>query len=126
MVMIDKKTASRLYAMNQMGMNGDPGKRQARREARQAKRNGGGSEEAVKVCTKETAKKGECGAYNGGGPSRGNVQKARKPNLPKGEKPKVLSKRQAERRANQFEKNRQNAAARQKANSKLAQERSKF
>lgn len=124
--MINKRLASQQYTMNQFGI-GDPGKRQARREARQAKRNGGKDNgDAVQVCTKETAKEGKCGAYNGGGPSLGKVQKANKPKVAKGEKPKVLSKRQAEKRATQFEKNRQNAAARQKANSKLGQERSKF
>lgn len=70
--------ASKQYTANQFGMsNGDPGKRQERREARQAGRGGGGkSDDNVQVCTKETAKEGKCGAFAGGGPSTGNVQKS--------------------------------------------------
>ena len=90
--MKSKSLASRQYASNQFGMsNGDPGKRQARREARQSRRGGGGSDDAVQVCTKETAKEGKCGAYAGGGPSTGNVQKAKnKKPTAGGEKNKVL------------------------------------
>lgn len=112
--MKSKSLASRQYAANTFGANnGDPGKRQARREARQSRRGGGGSDDAVQVCTKETAKEGKCGAYAGGGPSTGNVQKAKntKPTAG-GEKNKVLNPRQAARRKEKFEKARANAPAR--------------
>ena len=86
--------ASKQYTANQFGKSsGDPGKRQARqdrRDARQASRSGK-SDDNVQVCTKESAKKGKCGAYAGGGPSTGTVQKAKntKPSSG-GEKNKVL------------------------------------
>lgn len=108
-----KSLASLQYAANQFGMsNGDPGKRQARREARQARRGGGGSDDAVQVCTKETAKEGKCGAYLGGGESKGNVQRTKSKKPAGGEKNKVLNPRQAARRARKFEKMRANAPAR--------------
>jgi hypothetical protein len=93
--MKSKSMASRQYAMNQFGMtDGDPGRRQARqerRDARQATRGGSKSDDNVEVCTAKTAKKGKCGAYAGGGPSTGTVQKAKntKPSSG-GEKNKVL------------------------------------
>ena len=60
--------ASKQYTANQFGMTDGP---------KRPKKNGGGkSDDNVQVCTKESAKKGGCGAYAGGGPSRGNVQKS--------------------------------------------------
>jgi hypothetical protein len=79
--MKSKMMASRQYTANMFGMsNGDPGKRQARqerRDARQATRGGSKSNDNVEVCTAKTAKEGKCGAYAGGGPSTGTVQKAK-------------------------------------------------
>ncbi len=73
--------ASRQYTANMFGKSsGDPGKRQARqerRDARQATRGGSKSNDNVEVCTAKTAKEGKCGAYAGGGPSTGTVQKAK-------------------------------------------------
>jgi len=107
--------ASKQYTANMFGKSsGDPGKRQARqdrRDARQASRSGK-SDDNVEVCTAKTAKEGKCGAYAGGGPSTGTVQKAKntKPSSG-GEKNVVLTKKQADKRANKFEKARQKAPA---------------
>jgi hypothetical protein len=104
--------ASRQYAANQFGMsNGDP-----------KKKNGGGkSNDNVEVCTEKTAKEGKCGAYAGGGPSRstGKSIAVKTSSGSKGEKNKVMSKKQADKRADQFAKNRAKAAAANKPKSKF-------
>ena len=103
-VMIDKKTASRLYAMNQMGMgNGDP----------KPKRGKGNKDkgDAVQVCSKDNP--GACGAYAGGGGSTNAQNTGGAPGLsmkPRYKK-QVLNERQAKRRAKQMEKIRANAPA---------------
>lgn len=114
-VMIDKKTASRLYAMNQMGVrNGDP----------KPKRGKGNKDkgDAVQVCSKDNP--AGCGAYAGGGQSTNAQNKGGAPGLSK--KPlysdRVMSKKQAEKQGKKLAKIRQDAADRSKANS----ERRKF
>ena len=111
--MKSKMMASRQYAANQFGVsNGEPSKRQERREARQATRGGGKSGDAVEVCTAKTAKEGKCSAYGGGGPSTGTVQKAKntKPSAG-GEKNKVMSKKEAASWGKEIGKVKQNAPA---------------
>jgi hypothetical protein len=108
-----KSMASRQYMANQFGMSDGP---------KRPKKNGGGkSDDNVEVCTKETAKKGGCGAYAGGGPSRstGKSVAMKTSSGSKGEKNKVLSKKQADKRAEQFAKNRAKAAQPKKMKAKF-------
>ena len=107
--MKSKAMASRQYTANQFGMsNGGP---------KRPKKNGGGkSDDSVEVCTAETAKEGKCGAFAGGGPSMGNVQKSnyKKPSsTSRGGKNVVLKpgSRKAERHARSLAKVRENAPA---------------
>lgn len=91
--------ASRQYASNQFGMsNGDPKKKK-------------GSDDAVKVCSKDNP--AGCGAYAGGGQAT-NAQNtggakglSSKPQYAS----KVVSKKEAEKRAKEMEKIRANAPA---------------
>jgi len=108
---MNKKTASKQYAANQMGMSGP----------KRPKKNGGSkSGDNVEVCTAKTAKEGKCGAYAGGGPSRGSGKYTMKTSSSAGgEKNKVLTKKQAEKRAVKFAENRAKAAQPKKLKSKF-------
>jgi hypothetical protein len=104
--MKSKMMASRQYAANQFGMtNGDPKKKKKDQEG-----------EGMS-CSEHG-----CSAYNAGGgksntgSSKYNVKTS---SGSKGESNKVLSKKQADKRAEQFAKNRAKAAAANKPKSKF-------
>ena len=94
--------SSRQYMANMFGMsNGDPKKKKK-------------DQEVSMECSKDG-----CSAYNaGGGKSNTGMSKSvavKKPSSSKGEANKVLSKKQADKRADQFAKNRAKSAATNKS-----------
>ena len=102
--MIDKKTASRVYAMNQMGMGPKP-------------RRGNKKSSETVTCTSE--KPGSCGMERGEVRRGGSVKEEKKSSGVSGERNKVLSKKQADKRAVKFAENRAKAAQPKKMKAKF-------